>query len=129
MAKRFPENRQNQVIESVYQYYNRSFLEMVKTSEVNQECTEDDLFKKSSNIMLDTSSSTVSPNTVESTKRCKSKLPKEARNILERVFERKKSLNSRERLAIAKWCGLSPKQVRVWVCIDHEGSVIVDHQY
>ena len=44
-------------------------------------------------------------------------LPKEARLFLERVFEKKQSLNSKEREAIAKKCGLTPLQVRVWVCI------------
>ncbi|EDO14945.1 mating-type (MAT) locus a1 gene [Vanderwaltozyma polyspora DSM 70294] len=41
-------------------------------------------------------------------------LPKEARLFLERVFEKKQSLNSKERDAIAKKCGLTPLQVRVW---------------
>lgn len=50
---------------------------------------------------------------------CKGKnkaFSKESRNFLERVFERKRTLNSREREAVAANCGLTPIQVRIWVC-------------
>lgn len=42
---------------------------------------------------------------------------KETRRFLESVFERKKSLNPKEREVVGAACGLTPTQVRVWVCI------------
>lgn len=41
-------------------------------------------------------------------------IPKETKDFLESLFEKKRSPNSRERKAIADKCGLTPVQVRVW---------------
>lgn len=38
----------------------------------------------------------------------------DAKNILEQVFKVKKTLTTPERIAIAKKCGITPVQVRVW---------------
>lgn len=46
----------------------------------------------------------------------KKRLSDEVRLLLERLYERKRALNSKERHLVAKVCGLSPRQVRVWVC-------------
>lgn len=42
---------------------------------------------------------------------------KESRLLLERIFEKRKTLNAKEREVVAAHCNLTPVQVRVWVCI------------
>ncbi|CAI4297743.1 AFI_G0005850.mRNA.1.CDS.1 [Saccharomyces cerevisiae] len=46
----------------------------------------------------------------------KSSISPQARAFLEQVFRRKQSLNSKEKEEVAKKCGITPLQVRVWVC-------------
>ncbi|AAS51526.3 AFR643Cp [Eremothecium gossypii ATCC 10895] len=41
-------------------------------------------------------------------------LPKETKEFLESVFERKRCPNAKERRAIAEKCGLTPIQIRIW---------------
>lgn len=45
------------------------------------------------------------------------RLSDEDRLLLERLYERKRALNSKERHLVAEVCGLSPRQIRVWVCL------------
>ncbi|CAD6605764.1 BJ4_G0054570.mRNA.1.CDS.1 [Saccharomyces cerevisiae] len=44
----------------------------------------------------------------------KSSISPQARAFLEQVFRRKQSLNSKEKEEVAKKCGITPLQVRVW---------------
>lgn len=46
----------------------------------------------------------------------KSSISPQARAFLEQIFRRKQSLNSKEKEEVAKKCGITPLQVRVWVC-------------
>ena len=43
-------------------------------------------------------------------------LTKDTRLFLEKVFAQKQWLTKEERQLIARKCGLSPLQVRIWVC-------------
>lgn len=52
-------------------------------------------------------------------------IPKETKDFLESLFEKKRSPNSRERKAIADKCGLTPVQVRVWVRFSFFFSVFI----
>ncbi|AMD20177.1 HEL342Cp [Eremothecium sinecaudum] len=48
------------------------------------------------------------------TQRRRTVLPKETKEFLESVFERKRCPNAKERRAIAEKCGLTPIQIRIW---------------
>ncbi|CCH62053.1 hypothetical protein TBLA_0G01060 [Henningerozyma blattae CBS 6284] len=56
----------------------------------------------------------INPQTHVFTSSTRKQLPKEAKEFLERVFKKQHTLNSKEREAVAKQCGISPIQVRVW---------------
>lgn len=48
-----------------------------------------------------------------------------SKELLERIFLVKQFPNRRERELIAKKCGVSPLQIRVWVCIPKGGIHLV----
>ncbi|GAV53494.1 a1 transcritional factor [Zygosaccharomyces rouxii] len=98
----------NVLIRCVSRNYSNSF-HVTLSSLVNEYSGDQYIFE--GNSSKNSSSKEVSM------RNCKGKnkaFSKESRNFLERVFERKRTLNSREREAVAANCGLTPIQVRIW---------------
>ncbi|CAI4303871.1 BCN_G0006700.mRNA.1.CDS.1 [Saccharomyces cerevisiae] len=56
----------------------------------------------------------------------KSSISPQARAFLEQVFRRKQSLNSKEKEEVAKKCGITPLQVRVWYNFINPGFGFVE---
>ncbi|CAI6527407.1 AAB_G0006570.mRNA.1.CDS.1 [Saccharomyces cerevisiae] len=56
----------------------------------------------------------IPPHKKEKSPKGKSSISPQARAFLEQVFRRKQSLNSKEKEEVAKKCGITPLQVRVW---------------
>lgn len=98
----------------IFQKFENSFLSTIETSEdsCGEECFSSDFNENFSELL----SSKTPSETKEGFRKKREPLPMKARRFLERVFERKKLLNSKERHAVARCCNLTPLQVRVWVC-------------
>lgn len=98
------------LIRCISQNYSSSFR-MTISSLANEYCGDQYIFNKDS-IKRSYSERVLG-------KDCKGKnraFSKESRKFLESVFEKKKTLTPREREIVGASCGLTPLQVRIWVC-------------
>ena len=114
-ALSIPVAKKSQVAEQMLNMLNDKFIHMQQKTYIEgnaciggSEQSVTDRSSKSTSLETDIS---VTSSTVT-----RKRLSDEVRLLLERLYERKRALNSKERHLVAKVCGLSPRQVRVWVC-------------